>query len=227
MVYISFMEIQKDYYNILEVSREATSEEIKRAYRRLALKFHPDRNTGDPDAEDHFKEITEAYGVLIDPAKRRIYNFDNVSKFDQESVFNDIFSNSNYRDVFSDLPIKRDWIEKFFNIGKVIIYEAIVYGGRPRDILRRSILRMAVHGASKIFHNVMDIHHTITITPDIALRGGHITVEYKPGFSPKRIQVGIPPNIKNGTVLRLSNVGRKNPAGKAGDLYLHVEVISS
>lgn len=217
----------KDYYNILEVSKDATPEEIKRAYRRLALRFHPDMNTQDQNAEERFKEITEAYGVLIDPDKRRIYDFDKVSKFDQESVFNDIFSNSNYRDVFSDLPIKREWIERFFNIGKVIIYEAMVYGGRPRDILRRSILRMAAQGVGKIFHNVMDIHHNIVINPDIALRGGRITVEYRPGFSSKRIKVSIPPNIKSGTILRLSDMGRKNLTGRAGDLYLHVEVVSS
>jgi len=60
----------KDYYAILGVPRNATQEEIKRAYRRLALKYHPDRNPGNKEAEEKFKEISEAYQVLSDPEKR-------------------------------------------------------------------------------------------------------------------------------------------------------------
>jgi len=64
----------KDYYAILGVPRNATQEEIKRAYRRLALKYHPDRNPGNKEAEEKFKEISEAYEVLSDPQKRAIYD---------------------------------------------------------------------------------------------------------------------------------------------------------
>jgi curved DNA-binding protein len=64
----------KDYYSILGVSRDASREEIKKAYRKLAVKFHPDRNPDDRNAEDKFKEATEAYEVLADPGKRKKYD---------------------------------------------------------------------------------------------------------------------------------------------------------
>lgn len=63
-----------DYYEVLDISRTASQEEIKKAYRKKALKFHPDRNPGDPDAEKRFKEISESYEVLSDEKKRQIYD---------------------------------------------------------------------------------------------------------------------------------------------------------
>ena len=64
----------KDYYNTLGVSRGASAEEIRSAYRKLAMKYHPDRNPGDKQAEDRFKEANEAYQVLSDPQKRARYD---------------------------------------------------------------------------------------------------------------------------------------------------------
>lgn len=63
----------KDFYKILGITHESNEDEIKKAYRKLALKFHPDKNS-DPDAEDKFKEIAEAYEVLTDPQKRSVYD---------------------------------------------------------------------------------------------------------------------------------------------------------
>ena len=65
---------QRDYYDVLGVGRDASSDEIKKAYRKLAVRYHPDRNPGDESAEDQFKEASEAYGVLGDPAKRSRYD---------------------------------------------------------------------------------------------------------------------------------------------------------
>ena len=65
---------KRDYYEILGVSRTATDQEIKSAYRKLALKYHPDRNPGDKTAEDNFKEAAEAYSVLVDTDKRHMYD---------------------------------------------------------------------------------------------------------------------------------------------------------
>jgi molecular chaperone DnaJ len=68
------MPTQRDYYDILGVSRDASADEIKKAYRQTALKYHPDRNPGDREAEEQFKEAAEAYEVLSDREKRRIYD---------------------------------------------------------------------------------------------------------------------------------------------------------
>ncbi len=68
------MPTQRDYYEILSITRQAGPDEIKKAYRKMALKYHPDRNPGDKEAEDKFKEATEAYEVLKDPQKRQIYD---------------------------------------------------------------------------------------------------------------------------------------------------------
>src|SRR5437870_9433392 len=68
------MAIKRDYYEVLGVGRGATAEELKRAYRKLALQYHPDRNNGDPQSEARFKEINEAYEVLSDQSKRQRYD---------------------------------------------------------------------------------------------------------------------------------------------------------
>ena len=64
----------KDYYKVLNVTRSATADEIKKAYRKLALKYHPDKNKGSKEAEEKFKEVAEAYEALSDPQKREIYD---------------------------------------------------------------------------------------------------------------------------------------------------------
>jgi molecular chaperone DnaJ len=111
------METDRDYYEILGVSRNASQEEIKQAYKRMALKYHPDRNPGDKEAEKRFKEAAEAYEVLSDPEKRRQYD-----AFGREGLrgytrvgfttFEDIFEA--FSDIFGDESIFGD----FFGIGR-------------------------------------------------------------------------------------------------------------
>lgn len=108
-----FSTAYKDYYAILGLSPEATEEEIKKAYRRLALQYHPDRNPGNRQAEEKFKEISEAYAVLIDQRKRKEYDQFRTAGFQsrtgrgfqysQEDIFRDIFQDPRFSDLFQEL----------------------------------------------------------------------------------------------------------------------------
>ncbi|MGD9505401.1 MAG: molecular chaperone DnaJ [Syntrophobacteraceae bacterium] len=113
---------KRDYYEVLGVSRTATEEEIKKSYRKLALQFHPDRNPGDKDAEERFKEAAEAYEVLRDQQKREIYNTYGHEGL-QGAGFNGF---RGYEDIFSSFG---DVFQEFFSFG---------FGGgqRPRTSAR-------------------------------------------------------------------------------------------
>lgn len=89
----------KDYYQILGVPRNSTDEELKKAYRKLALNFHPDRNHGNKEAEEKFKEINEAYSVLSDSEKRARY--DRYGTAEGGGMF-DFGFNRNFDDIFGD-----------------------------------------------------------------------------------------------------------------------------
>ena len=98
---------KRDYYEVLGVASSAGDEEIKKAYRKLALQYHPDRNPGDPEAEDHFKEAAEAYEVLHDAEKRKLYD-----QFGHEGLQGAGFSGfSGFEDIFSSFG---DIFEEFF-----------------------------------------------------------------------------------------------------------------
>ena len=93
--------MKRDPYEVLGVSRSATDDEIKKAYRKLALTYHPDRNSGNTEAEEKFKEINQAYQVLGDPEKR--VAFDRFGTTDQSGGFSDFGFSRNFDDIFGDL----------------------------------------------------------------------------------------------------------------------------
>jgi molecular chaperone DnaJ len=90
-----------EYYEILEIEKSADNETIKKAYRKMALKYHPDRNQGDKEAEEKFKQINEAYQVLSDQNKREIYDRYGKNGLDRQGFSH--FSEQNYEDIMGDL----------------------------------------------------------------------------------------------------------------------------
>ena len=92
----------KDYYKSLGISKSTSPEEIKKAYRKLALKYHPDRNKGDKSAEAKFKEISEAYAVLSDPEKKKQYDMFGAEGFQSRFSQEDIFRGFDFGSIFSE-----------------------------------------------------------------------------------------------------------------------------
>lgn len=125
----------KDYYQVLGVGRDAVEEEIKKAYRRLALQHHPDRNPGNSESEEKFKEVAEAYGVLMDSGKRAEYDafgthsqYRSSSRYSRDDVFRDIFNDPRTSDIFSEL--EREFRHSGFRSGDSFFNEMFFRGGR-------------------------------------------------------------------------------------------------
>ena len=127
----------KDYYQILGVPEDAAPDQIKKSYRKLAVEHHPDRNPNDSKSEDRFKEITEAYGVLMDPIKRKEYDqfrsgfFSGSQKgphfnYSQQEIFENMFRQAFGRDIFNDL--NTEFKSSGFRSGSGF-FEAILFSG--------------------------------------------------------------------------------------------------
>lgn len=94
---------KRDYYEVLGVERGASEADLKKSYRRLAMKFHPDRNPGDKEAEDAFKEANEAYEVLSDASKRAAYDQYGHAGVEQGGAGGAGFGGANFSDIFGDV----------------------------------------------------------------------------------------------------------------------------
>ncbi|MFA5357244.1 MAG: DnaJ domain-containing protein, partial [Candidatus Omnitrophota bacterium] len=99
------MSTKRDYYEILGVKKGATLEEIKKSYREMALRYHPDRvpHEQKKEAEEKFKEISEAYAVLSDSQKRALYDQYGHAGIDQKYAYEDIFKGADFNSVFRDM----------------------------------------------------------------------------------------------------------------------------
>ena len=135
----------KDYYKILSITENALDGEIKKSYRKLALEHHPDHNKNDPDSEEKFKQITEAYGVLIDPLKRKEYdrfrsdhlagrsNEHSQFRYTQQDIFEEMLRKGFGKDVFEEL--NREFSKSGFRSGNSF-FQTTLTGGALGGIVR-------------------------------------------------------------------------------------------
>jgi len=203
---------QKDYYHILGVDPNASEEEIKRAYKRLAFQYHPDRNPGDREAEEKFKEITEAYGVLIDREKRKRYDEarqfgfnQRYRHFRQEEIFRDIFSDPYFSEIFLDLAREFQrfglrFDDKFFDRvffgGRGFFFGSIFFGPFPmRFRLEKREIPIKVERPKGILGKLGDkiSHYFQKKTKVLPQKGNDLT--YTITISPEEARSGVETKI--------------------------------
>jgi curved DNA-binding protein len=214
------MATKKDYYEMLGVQKSATEEEIKKAYRKLAMKYHPDRNPGNKQAEEHFKGINEAYAVLSDKEKRQQYDTYGMSGFQQRYSQEDIYRGFNMGDMFKDLGFgNKDLFSIIFG-GKQPGREQSRGGRRGFDFDPGDFAAREQRPAGEL-----DLHYELEIPFMDAIRGSEKKLSFSGSQGTEEIKVKIPKGINSGQRLRLQGKGSKDPyTGRAGDLYVTVKV---
>lgn len=209
----------KDYYQVLGVSKNATADEIKKAYRKLARKYHPDLNPGDKKAEARFKEINEAQEVLSDPEKRAKY--DQFGQYWQQAAQGGTPPGSGGTGVNVDFG--------GFDFGQYGSFEDFINeilgraGGQGRTSYSYRTTSPGGFGdyGSSYDMPVADSEAAIALTFSEAFHGTQ--KQFRLGN--ETIKVRIPPGAKTGSRLRIKGKGQQSPfSGQRGDLYLNIEL---
>ena len=191
----------KDYYKILGVPRNASQDDIKKSFRKLAVKYHPDKNQGNKQAEEKFKEISEANEVLSDPEKRKKYDEVGENWKQYEEMNRQRQSRSRSTQYSSDSSGFSDFFESIFGSG--------FGGGFGRETSSRPIRGRDLEGEITI--SLEDAYHVVSRRIQI----GENTVEFK-----------VPPGVTAGEKLRLKGKGipGKN-GGQNGDVIIECAIL--
>ena len=207
---------KKDYYKILGLNKDATEEEMKKAYRRLALLYHPDRNHGNKEAEEKFKEIGEAYAVLSDRERRREYDLSGYTRFRRKFAMEDIFEGFDLEDIL------RNFNQRF----EADVSGSFFCGRGERGCGKRksrSFSRRSVEGYSSDFRGI-DLIHDLHLSSAEALYGTEREIFLKKEWETERMTIKIPPGVEDGTVLQVSREGKDTYRGVGDNLYLRIKV---
>lgn len=212
----------RDYYEILGVSKTASQDDIKKAYRKLAKKYHPDANPGDKKAEERFKEVNEANEVLSDPEKRKKYdqfgnnfNFANGADFDPSQY--GFGKNVKYEYRTGAGNDFSDFFNMFFGGSSFDLGDIFGnHGARGQNRTTRGFGRnFAVRGE--------DLETEIEITPEEGFAGGEKRISVRNEGRERTISFRIPPGILSGEKIKLSGQGSPGiNGGMNGDLILTV-----
>jgi DnaJ-class molecular chaperone len=189
--------MDRDYYADLGVSRTATADEIGKAFRKLAARYHPDRNPGDKSAEEHFKRVAEAYNVLRDPKSRAAYDRGGDTGFRGFDSTEDIFSQ--FGDVFGELFGNR--------------FRTRTYNRWPAEF------DMEIETEPE---RSLDLRREVAISVFTAILGGTVDVPTENGTAEMTVPAGTQPERQ----FRLAGQGRRDRTGRRGDVIVtvHVEI---
>jgi curved DNA-binding protein len=219
----------KDYYKILGLNKSASADEIKKAYRKLAMQYHPDRNKGDKAAESKFKEISEAYAVLSDAEKRKQYDMFGSDGFQQRYSQEDIFSSFDFSDIFREFGFgnlgggKRGRGSSIFNN----IFSGAGQGARYRAKADPFSSFYGGHGDRTRSLKGQDLVYELGVNLEDIAKTQEKTISYNLNGVTHQVKVKIPAGIGDGKKLRLAGKGQPAPqGGPPGDLYVKIKILN-
>nr|WP_319396868.1 J domain-containing protein [uncultured Desulfobacter sp.] len=212
----------QDYYKTLGIDKSATAADIKKAYRKLAIKYHPDKTKGDKALEDKFKAISEAYAVLSDPEKRKQYDTYGSADFQQKFSQEDIFRNFDLGDILKEFGFgggggfnRSGGFSSTFKQGGRSSFSGM--GGNP---FSQNAGPGGAYGRRAPARG-KDLEYEIPLTLDELLNGGGKTITISQDGQTKAIEVKIPKGLTQGKKIRLAGKGESGAnGGPAGNLYI-------
>lgn len=207
----------KDYYKTLGVDRKATSDEIKKAFRKLAMKYHPDRNKGNKEAEEKFKDINEAYEVLSDSQKRSRYDQlgESYSQYQARGGAPGGFDWSQWTTgAPGSYATQVDMGDLDSMFGGFSDFFSSLFGGMPASSGTRTRTQ-----SRQVQPQAYE--QPIQITLDEAYHGTSRLLQ----IDNRKIEVKIPAGAKTGTKVRVAGAGPSTSRGQSSDIYLVVEVL--
>lgn len=215
----------KDYYKVLGVERNAKEADIKSAFRKLALQYHPDRNPGNKQSEEKFKEINEAYEVLSDPEKRSRYDQlgDSYTNWQQRGAP----GNFNWNDWTNAPGGGVTWdvgdLNDLFGRGGFSDFFQAIFGGVPMGGTQRSQpgqRTRPTNGQGQRQVRPVSYQQDVQISLIEAYRGA----ERQVNVNGRRLTMKIPAGARTGTKVRMAGAAPSGPDGQPSDLYLVIEV---
>ncbi len=203
---------EKDYYKILGLDKSVSGDEIKKAYRKLAMKYHPDHAKGDKSAEEKFKKISEAYAVLSNTEKRKQYDEFGASGFNQRYTEDDIFKDFDFSNIFRE-----------FGFGSGNSFRR----GGARHSSANDFFFASSSGRRAVQRKGNDIVYELPLTLHEVVSGTSKTVNLQNNGRVERIKVKIPKGMITGKKIRLPGKGEpSHSGGPAGDLFIQSKVIN-
>jgi len=216
----------KDYYKTLGVSKDASQADIKKQYRKLAIKYHPDKNAGNKQAEEKFKDLGEAYEVLSDPVKRKKYDTlgSNWKQYEQSGAGPGGPDFSKWARQGGGKQYSRTYTSEDFGGTDFSDFFNTFFGGSFGDVFGENFggTSQRKGRSQEALHKGDDYKSHLEITLEEAFQGSKRLLN----VDGDKISITIPPGVSNGQVLRVKGKGGKSRrGGESGNLYLQVEII--